>query len=94
MLIDELAHPDVAEPEVVPGYRRALRLYAGDVEETAAGGTGYGALALAVLAETRVALLDVRVERPVGDLVGADGTEDWWACGVCSSAWLVGWMVI
>ena len=77
MLLDESTHPHVAEPEVVPGHARALLLHASDVEVAAAARAGDGALARVGLAETRVVGEEVGVDGPVGDLVGADGTEDW-----------------
>ncbi len=77
MLLDERTHPHVAEPEVVPCYRGAPLLDASDVEIAAAAGAGDGALAGVGSAEARVAGEEVGVDGPYGDLVGADGTEDW-----------------
>ena len=47
------------------------------MEPAAAAGAGYPVLAQAGLAESRVVGLAVRVYGPVGDLMGADGAEDW-----------------
>ena len=76
MLLDERPHPHVGEPEVVPGYARAGLLDAAHVEVAAAARAGDGALAWVGLAEPRVAVQEVGVYGPVGDLRGADGTPD------------------
>ena len=76
MLLDERTHPHVAKPEVVPGYRRLGLLHAAHVEIAAAAGACDGALAWVGLAEAWVAVQEVGVDGPVGDLMGADGTQD------------------
>ena len=75
MLLDERAHTHVGEPEVVPGHRGAPLLHAGDVEVAAAARAGDGALPWVGSAEAWVVGLEVGVDGPVGDLMGADGTE-------------------
>ena len=77
MLLDERTHPHVGEPEVVPGDGGAPLLHAAHVEIAAAAGAGDGALAGVGTAEARVVGLEVGVDGPYGDLVGADGAEDW-----------------
>ena len=76
MLLDERPHPHVGEPEVVPGYRGARLLDASDVEIAAAACAGYCLLAGVGSAEAGVVGEEVLVDGPVGDLMGADGTED------------------
>ena len=51
-------------------------LHASDVEVAAAARAGDGALAWVGLAEAWVVGEEVLVYGPVGDLLGADGTED------------------
>ena len=76
MLLDERTHPHVGKPEVVPGHARAPLLHAAHVEIAAAARAGDGALAGVGTAEPRVVGLEVGVDGPYGDLMGADGTED------------------
>ena len=47
------------------------------MEIAAAARAGDGALPWVGLAEARVAVQEVGVDGPYGDLVGADGTEGW-----------------
>jgi len=72
VLLDELAHLDVGEPEVMPGDGGVQG--ATGVEDAAAGGAADGLLVGEGLAEAGVAGLDVCVYGPVGDTRGADGT--------------------
>ncbi len=77
MLLDERTHPHVGKPEVVPGHRGAPLLDAGHVEIAAAARAGYCLLAGVGLAEAWVVGLEVGVDGPIGDLVGADGAGGW-----------------